>query len=198
MIYPSFCSLPWHLSFSHSLTGTCAKQMFIGTKYDLKLAHKWSFLLPPFGSPALFGNWGKPLQRVVCWEPPARTLPVISGIYLEEILLLEELRMSGEGSSSRGIKGEGVSGCVSLHARWNSSMGKVICGSCTFTSWDEISSARELSDEQWAALATQGCYWPWVNAGLTTFPVCIFSKAILTFSRVLWLARGLEKVKPWH
>lgn len=82
-IYFPSCSLPWHLKFFTFLTtGTRANKMFIGTKYDLKLAHKWSLLFPPFGSPALCGNWRKPLQRVVCWEPPARTLPVISGIYL--------------------------------------------------------------------------------------------------------------------
>lgn len=82
-IYSPSCSLPWHLKFFTFLTtGTHANKMFIGTKYDLKLAHKWSLLFPPFGSPALCGNWRKPLQCVVCWEPPARTLLVISGIYL--------------------------------------------------------------------------------------------------------------------
>lgn len=68
--------------FTFLTTGTCAKKIFIGTKHDLKLAHKRSLLLLPLGSPTPSGNWGKPVQRVVCWEPPARTLPVISGIYL--------------------------------------------------------------------------------------------------------------------
>lgn len=81
VIYSLFCSLPWHLSFSHSLQQGLMPCKFISTN-DLKLAHKWILLLPTLGSPALLGNWGNPLQRVVCWEPPARALPVISGIYL--------------------------------------------------------------------------------------------------------------------
>lgn len=40
-IYSPSCSLPWHLKFFTFLTtGTHANKMFIGTKYDLKLAHK--------------------------------------------------------------------------------------------------------------------------------------------------------------
>lgn len=120
--------------------------MFFGTS-DLKLAPKWILLLPTLGIPALLGNWGNPLQRVVCWEPPARALPVISSI----------LRRSCFGRSEFWVlrfypqqeKSEGVS---DLLARWNCITGKVMCSSCTITSWD-----KPCKREKWWAVSCSGC-----------------------------------------
>lgn len=81
-LFPTLLTVLPSSFFAFLTRGTCAKKMLIGTKCDLKQTHKRSLLLLPLGSPALSSNWGKPEQRVVCWEPPAGILPEICGIHL--------------------------------------------------------------------------------------------------------------------
>lgn len=106
------------------------------------------------------------------------------------------LRVYPQQKKNKKKKSEGVSDNISLHARWNSSIGKVIYSSYTFTRWDKL--FKRNSDEQWAVLSARGSYWIQAQGWKPLISIFFLRQgtAMYTFRKTLWMAPSLKEVKP--